>query len=495
MTPSTVAQKAFSGAFAMGIRQIFGLLINLLGNILLARLLSPEDYGIYAVLSFALHFLTTFGDIGLGASLIRQREEPEKEDYQAVFTIQQIILVVIVLLFWFLAPLISSIYDISQSNIWLFRIVALSLFFTSFSVIPSIRLERKLEFNRLAVIEVVQTVVYNLVAVVAAYLGAGPLSFALALLSRSISGAVLINFTSPWQIGWHWDWKRVRTHLSFGLPYQGVGLLSTLNSAINPTVIGLVFGLHSAGFIAWASGLVEQLYRPLFMINRVLYPTYSRLDPKSEELGKVVNFTYMATGLIHFGLASILFGLAPLVIKVIYTDKWLPGLSIVYLLVLATIFYPMSIPNGALAYSLGWSKTVLNINVVKTLSFWGLVLLFIRLTGSHLSYAYALLITEFIHLVLYSLLKKDIPAINVFVSQFPAQLSGVIVAGMLSFFANQVPDAGVVQLIAGASIGGIGFLVLSLFFGWISTRLFADSPYQQAFTLSRKYILERKALR
>src|SRR5690242_14074094 len=219
---------------ALGVRQGLNVAMASVGGILLARLLSPSEFGLFAVVTFLLTFLITFGDAGLAASLVRQASEPAEEDYQAVFTFQQVMVVSVVLIFWLAAPAIASAYHLPRHDSTVFRLLSLSLLFTSFQVIPAARLERHLSFEKLALVEVVMSFIFYGSAVGLAWKGFGALSFAIAIIARSLAGAILVNIASPWPIRWRWDWARARVHLRFGVPYQGVGFLSLLTSSVTP---------------------------------------------------------------------------------------------------------------------------------------------------------------------------------------------------------------------------------------------------------------------
>ena len=179
---------------------------RILGGIFLARLLTPGEFGIYAIVLYLQTFLTAFGDAGLAASLIRQPNEPQTADYQLVFTFQQILVVGIALGMWLLSPWIASRYHLEVGDAWLFRLVALSFVVTSFMVIPLVRLERHLAFHKVAVIESAQAIVFNVAAVYFAWRGRGAYAFVWALLLRSLVGTALANWISPWRVGWRWDW-------------------------------------------------------------------------------------------------------------------------------------------------------------------------------------------------------------------------------------------------------------------------------------------------
>src|SRR5579875_2302780 len=226
--------------------------LNILGAIFLARLLTPAEFGIYAIIVFIRGFLTAFSDAGLAASLIRQPVEPDEEDYRAIFTFQQMMVLGVAVPFWLACPLVAHLYKLPVHDAWVFRLVDLSLLCSSFQVIPSTKLERDLAFHKIAVIEISMALVFNGVSVFLAYQGWGEMSFAWGLFLRSIIGAGLANAIRPWRIGWRWDWKRIREHMRFGIPYQGIAFISLMKDSIGPTLIAIFLGAAEMGYVNWA---------------------------------------------------------------------------------------------------------------------------------------------------------------------------------------------------------------------------------------------------
>ncbi|MGE5786183.1 MAG: oligosaccharide flippase family protein, partial [Myxococcales bacterium] len=169
-------------------RQVVVQLFNLGGNIVLARELSPREYGFFGIIQFLLSFLTSFGDVGLGASLVRQEKEPEERDYRAVFTFQQLLVLAVVLIVIVVAPFLVRHYEVPPSERFVFHVAVISLLLTSFQSIPALRLERKLAFDRLAIVETTQSLSFNFVAIILALRGFGVWSFVIALLVRSALG-------------------------------------------------------------------------------------------------------------------------------------------------------------------------------------------------------------------------------------------------------------------------------------------------------------------
>lgn len=408
LEPQGVAQKTVHGALALGIRQVLVQGTRIIGGIFLARLLTPAEFGIYAIVLYLQTFLTAFGDAGLAASLIRQHEEPKTADYRAVFTIQQILVLVLTLLMWLAAPWIASKYHLTQQDAWLFRLVALSFLATSFMVVPLVRLERHLAFHKVAVVESAQAIVFNVFAVYFAWRGLGAYAFVWALLLRSLVGTVLANWISPWQIGWHWDWPLIRAHMSFGLPYQGIQVTSLLKDSISPVFIGLLLGTADVGYVTWASMIAAYPVLVLFVLQRLYMPAFARLQHHREQLVALAENVIWATNAIAAPLSILTLVMIVPITTVIYGTKWLVALPYFYLFWLANLFVPTATPAMGLLNALGKSKTALLFAVIWMAGTWIIGAPLILLYGA-IGFAIASLIVQFSNFWLYRAAQRQVP--------------------------------------------------------------------------------------
>ena len=369
-TSKDVAQKAIGGAFALGFRQLLVQGFYVAGGVLLARLLTPAEFGIYAVITFLLAFMNVFGDAGLAASLIRQTSAPEDRDYQSIFTIQQILVFSIAVLCWMLAPWVTSLYKLPDNDAWIFRLIALSLFITSFQVIPRVRLERRLAFHKLAVVEVTQAMVYNVVAVVLAWKGLGAMSFAFALVSRSVIGALMSNWVEPWAMRLHWDWELVRHRLRFGILYQGSAIVNLLKDTINPVFVGIFVGAGAAGYINWATMVANYPLIAAMILQRLYMPVFARLAQWPEKLARALGLAIGLITAVAYSLSAVLYVFREPLTVAIFGAKWVPALAVFLPFTLITVLLtPTIIAFGALN-ALGHSGTVFRFTLIWAVLTW-----------------------------------------------------------------------------------------------------------------------------
>jgi|HubBroStandDraft_6_1064221.scaffolds.fasta_scaffold07872_4 O-antigen/teichoic acid export membrane protein len=369
---SSVTSKALQGAAALGGRQVVVHSFNILGSIVLARLLSPGDFGVYAIVVFLIQFLATFGGTGLACNLIRVPDAPSDHDYHAVFTMQQAILAVLVCLLWTCSGFIVRFYHLPHHYVWLFRMAAASLFVTSFMVVPQIRLERELAFSRLAAIEIWQAAVFNISSVTFAWLGWGGMAFAVALLGRSLTGALAAYWVEPWKIFWTWDWPRARTHLGFGLFYQSSQIISMFKDSLTPLMIGYLVGVAGIGFISWSSMLASYSGTLLAVLQRLYLPAFSRLQHEPRELAKLVERAILATNSVAAPVAVITLILIHSITSVVFGVKWLAAVPIFYLFWFANLLAPTSVPVLGLLNALGKSRLTFSFIALWAVLNWAL---------------------------------------------------------------------------------------------------------------------------
>ncbi|MGI0134365.1 MAG: oligosaccharide flippase family protein [Candidatus Micrarchaeaceae archaeon] len=406
-TPLWIARRALQGVVAMGIRQVLALSLNILGSVLLARILTPAQFGVYAIILFIRGFLLAFGDAGLGASLIRDPQEPQEIDYRVVFTFQQLLVFVIFIVFWIASPVVAGAYHLRREDVWLFRLVALSLLCSSLQVIPAIRMERHLAFRKLAVVEVAMAVIFNAVAVGLAWTGWGEMSFGIALLARAFVGALLANVLFPWRMGWSSQWRRVRCHLRFGIPYQGIAFISLLKDSIGPIYIGLFLGAAQMGYVNWASMVAVFPLTAITIFQRVYMSAFSRMQSHPEALGKFVERAIQATNALVAPAAVFILVFSSPITRLVFGEKWLVALPLFYFFWSASLFVPTFAPLMALLNALGRSQTTFFFALAWMTGTWVLGVPLIWLWGA-LGYAVANLVVNFSNILLYRAIRTRV---------------------------------------------------------------------------------------
>jgi len=274
-----IKKRSVVGVIALTSRTLILQLINFFSMFLLTIFLAPEVFGVFFVVSAIVNFLNYFSDIGLAAALIQKKEEITEDDLKTTFTIQQILVLFLVFVFLFFSSKIALFYKLNPAGLLLLRVLIFSFFLSSLKTIPSILLERKLEFARLVIPQIAETIAFNLIAVVLAWGGMGVVSFSWAVLARGIVGLILIYIISPWKPGFALEKGSAKRLLSFGIPFQANSFLALLKDDLLTVFLGKILPFNEIGFVGWAQKWANMPLR--FIMDNVIkvsFPLYSRLQ-------------------------------------------------------------------------------------------------------------------------------------------------------------------------------------------------------------------------
>ena len=332
---ATVTKRSIHGVVALVSRTFVIQLITFLTNFLLTVFLTPSVFGVFFVVSAAIAFLGYFSDIGLAAALIQKKEQITERELRITFTIQQILVIIVVIIALLLSNIIGSFYNLNKAGIYLFDALAISFFLSSLKTIPSVILERNLRFSKLVIPQIVETIFFSVTAVVLAVKGYGVTSFTIAVLARGISGLIAMYIIAPWKIGFGFSREIASKLLTFGVPFQANSFLALAKDDLFVAYLGKVLPLAQVGYIGFAQ---KWAFTPLRLIMdniiRITFPSFSRLQHEKDILSKAIEKSIFAATFFIFPSLMGLVMLAPYFINII--PKSFPYFSIISSIFLKT---------------------------------------------------------------------------------------------------------------------------------------------------------------
>ena len=327
-----VHKQAKKGIRVLMIRQGVLLVLTFAGGVILARVLDPADFGLFGITTFLVNLLALFGDCGLAPSLIQRKKDLTDRDLQVGFTVQQALVTVVVAVLWMLAPWLAGFYPkASEVLIWLIRVMAFNLYLSTWRSMSVLQLERKLNYKRLAVVEVVETVSYQVVAVVMVLLGFGVWSLIGAVLARGVLGTALVYRIAPWTVRLGFDREIAREILRFGLPFQLQRIVGNAQGWVTPTLVAALIGPEAVGFLMWGTGNGRKPMELFRSVIRVSFPHFSRIQDKQEEIERTLSKYQVYFMAITGVWLSVLVAAGYDLTRWIYTDKWLPAVPVLML--------------------------------------------------------------------------------------------------------------------------------------------------------------------
>lgn len=371
LTTSEVKRRVARSFVSLTGRQIALRAISFISiNIILAKVLPVSTLGIFNIATSIITFFAFFSDIGLAASLIQKKGEVTRDDIRTTFTIQLMLVALLSIVIVLGAPFFGDLYQLDESGVFLIRILGLSFFLTSLKVVPSVLLERQLNFNPLVLVEIIETVVFNGLLIFLVMQGHGIWSFSIAALVRGVIGVVLIYSIAPVKIGLGIERQAAKGLLSFGVPFQINNLLALLKDRLVPLVIAGMIGAQGIGYVTWAQGLAFLPLEAMNIVLRITFPAYSRLQHDTQALGRAIEKSLFVTSAVVYPLIFGIGALLPALVTYVVSVKWEPAVLSFYLFAFSTFWAVLSTTFTNALNATGHIKTTLKLMIMWTVLTW-----------------------------------------------------------------------------------------------------------------------------
>ena len=370
-----VKKRAVKGVVVLTGRTFFLSILSFLATGLLTVFLDPSQFGIFWMVSAVVNFLAYFSDIGLAAALIQKKEKVREEDLSTTFLVQELLVFFILIVLFFATPIFVKIYHLDFEGKLLLYSLGISLFLSSLKTIPSVLLERELEFGKLVLPQILENLTYNILAVFLAWRGFGLRSFTYSVLARGLVGLVAMYLLRPWKPKILFARSSFSHLIKFGLPYQVNTLLATVKDDGLTAVLGGILGGAGLGFLGWAQKWGQAPLR-FFMdqVIKVTFPAFSRMQYEKDQLRSSLERSLFFISLLVFPSLFGLLALAPLLVEIIPKYiKWQPALIPLYLIGGNTVFAAVSTQLTNLLNATGRIKTTFKLMVMWTILSWLLI--------------------------------------------------------------------------------------------------------------------------
>ena len=388
---SEISTKTIRGVSLMIMRTLILYPIGLVGEICLARLLTPEDFGVYALASFVTVTLAGVLEVGLAASLIQRKAEPRDEEYQILFSLQILGITTLVLLAFFLTPYLFPLFGLDADIRWKLLVLLVCPWISSFATMSSVKLERELRYDVFAKIDILRGLTYVATAVPLAFLGCKSWSFIAAITVSTIVKAWVAFREAPWPVRFRLRLKGMRHTLHFGIIFQLSTLTSLFRDHIAVILGGPLFGAQSVGYLNWAKNTTyytSQIFAQV--VSRVAFPSISRVQNDGQAAARMTELILKYVNIFTLPIIMIFAALIPEFVAIVYTNKWSPAIPAFYAYSVRMIGSNFTTLIIGVLSALGMVKQSLRILIWWTLLDWLLALAltpYFGFTGIALAYA------------------------------------------------------------------------------------------------------------
>jgi PST family polysaccharide transporter len=318
-----LARVGFRGAVWQGLALVGGKVIVLMTTIVLARLLTPEQYGLVAAALVLMIYVESVADAGVAQALVYL--PPSGVAARSALLVSVVLGGSLALSTFLAAPWIAGLFQLPDVAP-LVQVLAIAVLATSLGAVPEALLRRDLLFRRLAVAPILRALVTGALSLGLAFAGYGAFSLAAGTAAGSVAYAAtcwwLVRKDAPWQI-WRVATDAIRANLKFGVPVAGSNFLARLIFDIDYLIIGVLLGAQALGYYTLAFRLPEALIiNVFFVLSTVLFPLYTQVQKQPERLrqgylkGVRVQSLYGMTA--GVGLAV----LAPIIVPLVFGGQW-----------------------------------------------------------------------------------------------------------------------------------------------------------------------------
>ena len=349
---TALKQKTISSILWSLVQRFGVMIISFCANLVLARLLTPDDYGVIGMLLIFISVSNTFIDGGFGTALI-QKKEPTQEDYSTIFFWNIFISVILTGILYISSPLISEFYRLPLLSDVL-KVMGTVLVINAFSVVQTNILQKKFEFKKLATINIIANIAASILAIVLALRGFGVWSLVFRYLSCSLVISIILWITTKWKPMLTFKFKSFRTLGKFGGMVLLANLVETIYTEFQGLVIGRAFSAKDLGYYTQAKRLEEiPTLGITSAVNQASFPVYASIQDDKQSLKTLIRCNINTLSFINFPLYAILLIIAEPLFIILFSDKWLESVPYFRILCLAGAIYPITSLNTNIIKSLG----------------------------------------------------------------------------------------------------------------------------------------------
>lgn len=318
----SLKEKVVNGAIWNGVEKFITALLLFVSNMVLARLLAPDDFGCIGMLMVFISIADAIVDGGFGAALV-QKKEVTSTDYSTIFFWNIIVSVSLYVILFLSAPVIASFYKMEiLTNI--LRVQGVVLLFNGLCIIQRSMLQKNMLFKKLAKINIISTMAGTILGIILAYIGYGVWSLVIKLIFTSLMASIVLWTGTRWLPIYTFSKKSFRSLFKFG----GFMFLASITNSIYQNVISLVIGKSMSpatlGYFTQARKLEDVPRRTISsIVTNVTFPAFSRLLNEKNKAVSALRESLTIIGFINISFSILLMITAKPLIVTLLTVKWI----------------------------------------------------------------------------------------------------------------------------------------------------------------------------
>ena len=364
--PMSLKAKVLTGTKWIAFANIFKQVLQVIALIVFARLLSPDDFGLFAILMIFVGFLLLFTDMGTAAALIHI-EAPSQKLLSSVFFFNIAVGASLTLLLMLFSHPIASFFE-NPKLILPMQIISLNFLILSFGIVPKANYEKALDFKPVTLIESFAVLLGISAGIAAAFSGMGVYSLVAQTLVISIITVVLLWYISDWKPSLHFSMEEIKSIWSYTANLSAFNFVNYFARNADNFLIGKFLGSSALGVYSLAYSImlypIQNISRVLL---RILFPAFSHIKNDNTKLRKAYLKAIFFIALVSFPIMAGLIVTSGQIVEVFFGDKWANLSAILMILAPVGIIQSIGTTNGSLFMAKGSTPQLLKVGIASTL--------------------------------------------------------------------------------------------------------------------------------
>lgn len=354
---ANIKQQLISGVFYTALARYSGIILSLVVAGVLARLLSPDDFGIVAIATVIISFFSIFTDMGISAAIVQNKALTDR-NLSDIFSFTLWMGVILAGLFFAASWPIAEFYDRSIMRT-LCQLLAINLFFASANIVPGALFYKNKEFKFIAIRSFVIQTAGGIISVVTALAGGG--MYAL-ILSPILSSILLFGISIrryPQRVRPTWGFGALRKILSYSVYQFLFNVINFFSQNLDKLIIGKYMGMSQLGYYDKSYRLMTlPLQNITYVITPVMHPILSDYQNNLQKLGSSYERIVRLLAFLGFPLSVLLFFTAKELTLIIFGDQWLPSVVVFQILSLSVGIQIILTSSGSIFQAAGDTRSL-----------------------------------------------------------------------------------------------------------------------------------------
>lgn len=348
--------------------------IQFIVQLVLARLLFPEDYGVIAIVAIFITIARVFVHSGFNTALIQKKNVDEK-DYSSVFFLSIFISGIIYIILFLTSPFIAQFFREPLLKPVL-RVISVILFLGAFKSVQVALIARKLLFKKLFFSSLGAIIISGVIAIITAYLDYGVWALVIQQTLNNLFIVIILLIVLKWRPKLYFSIKRIKILFSYSWKLLLSSLIDHIYMNIRSIIVGRIYSSSTLGFYNNGKLFPNLIVKNINgSIQSVMFPVLSNQQDKIKNVKNIVRRSIVTSSFIIFPIMIGLAAISESFIKIVLTDKWLPAVPFLQIFCFTYLLWPIHTANLQAIKAIGRSDIFLKLEIIKKAS--GILILII----------------------------------------------------------------------------------------------------------------------